>query len=189
MNLTGRRAIVLGGTSGIGLAAVLQLQEAGAQVVACGRREENLAKTNSQTGDAVTCERVDVLDREGLSALFARFAPVDVLVCAATGGDRATGPFAQMDLDGFQGSFRKLWGYTNSVRLALEHLAEDASIVLVSGSPRSQVSARHVGHLDGRQRGRGFCPCRRARDCTQTNQRGLARSYRYADVSSAGRGA
>ncbi|MCR9277826.1 MAG: SDR family oxidoreductase [Pseudomonadaceae bacterium] len=135
MNLTGRRAIVLGGTSGIGLAAVLQLQEAGAQVVACGRSEENLAKTNSLTGDAVTCERVDVLDREGLSALFARFAPVDVLVCAATGGDRATGPFAQMDLDGFQGSFRKLWGYTNAVRLALEHLAEDASIVLVSGSP------------------------------------------------------
>ncbi len=40
-----------------------------------------------------------------------------------------------MDLDGFQGSFRKLWGYTNSVRLGAEHMAEDAAIVLVSGYP------------------------------------------------------
>ncbi len=135
MDLNGRRAIVLGGTSGIGLAAVLMLEKAGASVVACGRSEENLAKTDGSTGATVTCEQVDVLDRDALSALFTRHAPVDVLVCAATGGDRATGPFAKMDLDGFQGSFRKLWGYTNSVRLALEHLSDDASIVLVSGSP------------------------------------------------------
>jgi NAD(P)-dependent dehydrogenase (short-subunit alcohol dehydrogenase family) len=40
-----------------------------------------------------------------------------------------------MDLDGFQGSFRKLWGYVNSVRLGAGHLAEDGCIVLVSGSP------------------------------------------------------
>lgn len=135
MDLNGKRAIVLGGTSGIGLAAVQLLEKAGAHVVACGRGEENLAKTNAQTGDTVTCEQADVLDRDALSALFARYAPIDVLVCAATGGDRATGPFAQMDLDGFQGSFRKLWGYTNAVRLALEHLSDEASVVLVSGSP------------------------------------------------------
>lgn len=135
MDLNGRRAIVLGGTSGIGLAAVMLLEQAGASVVACGRSEDNLARTDSQTGESVTCEQLDVLDREALSALFTRLAPVDVLVCAATGGDRATGPFAQMDLDGFQGSFRKLWGYTNAVRLALEHLSDDASVVLVSGSP------------------------------------------------------
>ena len=40
-----------------------------------------------------------------------------------------------MDLDGFQGSFRKLWGYTNSVRLGAEHMTEDGAIVLVSGYP------------------------------------------------------
>ena len=45
------------------------------------------------------------------------------------------GPFLEMDLDGFQGSFRKLWGYTNSVRLGTEHMTESGAIVLVSGYP------------------------------------------------------
>ena len=40
-----------------------------------------------------------------------------------------------MDLDGFQLSFRKLWGYTNSVRLGTEYLPDDGAIVLVSGFP------------------------------------------------------
>ena len=40
-----------------------------------------------------------------------------------------------MDLDAFQLSFRKLWGYTNSVRLGAEFLSNDGAIVLVSGFP------------------------------------------------------
>ena len=54
---------------------------------------------------------------------------------AATGGERALGPFLEMDLDGFQGSFKKLWGYVNSVRLGAAHMSEDGAIVLVSGYP------------------------------------------------------
>jgi NAD(P)-dependent dehydrogenase (short-subunit alcohol dehydrogenase family) len=45
------------------------------------------------------------------------------------------GPFAEMDLDGFEGSFRKLWGYVNATRLVLEHLSPSGSITIVSGSP------------------------------------------------------
>ena len=59
---------------------------------------------------------------------------------AATGGERASGPFLQMDLDGFQGSFRKLWGYTNSVRLGAPHMAADSAIVLVSGFPAKKAN-------------------------------------------------
>ena len=43
--------------------------------------------------------------------------------------------YVGMDLDGFQGSFRKLWGYVNSVHAAIPHLTDDGCIVLVSGSP------------------------------------------------------
>ena len=39
-NLTGRVAVVVGGTSGIGRAIALGLAEAGADVVATGRRQE-----------------------------------------------------------------------------------------------------------------------------------------------------
>lgn len=58
-----------------------------------------------------------------------------MLVSAATGGDRALGPFTEMDMDGFQGSFRKVWGYANVIRFGAPHLADDGAIVLVSGSP------------------------------------------------------
>jgi ABC-type transport system substrate-binding protein len=72
----------------------------------------------------------DVQDREALRALFAVSAPFDILVNAATGGPRAMGPFLQMDLDGYRGSFAKLWGYTNSVCLAAKHMAASTSCPL-----------------------------------------------------------
>ena len=134
MDINGRRALVLGGTSGIGLATVRMLADAGARVTGFGRSEANLESARGQA-PAVEFRSLDVLDREAMAAAFAGFAPVDILVNAATGGERAMGPFMQMDLDGFTGSFRKLWGYVNSVRLVGEHLAEDGCITLVSGSP------------------------------------------------------
>lgn len=139
MDLSGKRAIVLGGTSGIGLATTQQLEAAGAVVVAGSRSPENVNRAAAATGAGVTVRAIDVLDRDALSALFEENAGFDVLVNAATGGERATGPFLQMDLDGFQGSFRKLWGYANSVRLGAAHMAENGAIALVSGFPAKKA--------------------------------------------------
>ncbi len=135
MDLEGKKAVVLGGSSGIGLAVVQQLESAGVEVWAGGRDAGRLEAAKASVGSAVSFRQIDVLDRPALSELFEELGPIDILVNAATGGERAVGPFLKMDLDGFQGSFRKLWGYTNSVRLAAEHLSERASIVLVSGYP------------------------------------------------------
>ena len=49
------------------------------------------------------------------------------------------GPFATMDMDGYVGSFDKLWGYANAVRFGLEHLVDDGTIVVVSGTPARRV--------------------------------------------------
>jgi NAD(P)-dependent dehydrogenase (short-subunit alcohol dehydrogenase family) len=125
----GKTAIVLGGTSGIGAAISRQLVVGGARVIAASR------SSNHTPIEGAVGRSIDVLDRAALERLFAEFAPFDILVNAATGGDRAVGPFLQMDLDGFQGSFRKLWGYVNSVRLGAPHMTEQGSIVLISGSP------------------------------------------------------
>ncbi|MDA1073369.1 MAG: SDR family oxidoreductase [Proteobacteria bacterium] len=130
MDLRGKKALVFGGTSGIGLASVIKLRDLGAEVVAISRDPTKAGEIKG-----VTLLACDVRDKEALAALFARQAPFDVLISAATGGSRAAGPFLQMDLEGYQASFDKLWGYTNCVRLGTEHLSEQGCIVLVSGSP------------------------------------------------------
>ncbi|MFT5390387.1 MAG: NAD(P)-dependent dehydrogenase (short-subunit alcohol dehydrogenase family) [Gammaproteobacteria bacterium] len=132
MNIKGKKALVFGGTSGIGLAASLALAEKGAKVVAISRSPERARDALPATVELGAC---DVRDRDAMSALFAQHAPFDILVSAATGGDRAAGPFMEMDLDGFQGSFDKLWGYANCVRLGAGHLTDSGCIVLVSGIP------------------------------------------------------
>lgn len=135
MNIAGKRAVVLGGTSGIGLAATEQLVAGGAEVIAASRSQANLDKAAATVPTGAAFRQVDVLDRAALAALFQDCAPFDILVAAATGGERASGPFLAMDLDGFQGSFRKLWGYVNAVRLGAEHMTANGAIVLVSGYP------------------------------------------------------
>jgi NAD(P)-dependent dehydrogenase (short-subunit alcohol dehydrogenase family) len=134
VDLAGKRAVVLGGTSGIGLATVQRLLAAGVEVTAGGRSEQNIASA-AEAAPGATFRAIDVLDRDGMEALFSDCASFDVLVNAATGGERAVGPFLNMDPDGFQGSFDKLWGYVNSVRFGAHHMSEAGSIVLVSGSP------------------------------------------------------
>ena len=134
MELRDTHAIVLGGTSGIGLATVQQLIDAGARVTAGSRSAVHVDAARRVVPEA-EFHTVDVLDRASLTALFEAQAPFQVLVNAATGGARATGPFLDMDLDGFRGSFDKLWGYVSSVRLGAPHLSADGAIVLVSGFP------------------------------------------------------
>jgi NAD(P)-dependent dehydrogenase (short-subunit alcohol dehydrogenase family) len=135
MDPAGKRAVVLGGTSGIGLAAARQLQDAGAEVIALSRSADNAAAAREVLGQDADVRQLDVLDRDAMAATFAELAPFDILVNAATGGGRARGPFLEMDLDGYQGSFAKLWGYANSVRLGTQHLTPAGCIVLVSGFP------------------------------------------------------
>ncbi len=135
-DFSGKKAIVLGGTSGIGLAITEILRNGGAEVIAGSRRECKL--------EGVTCVQIDVLDRQGLSELFEKHTGFDYLVNAATGGLRAIGPFLEMDLDGFQNSFSKLWGYVNSVRLGVPHMKPGGAIVLYSGYPARKWRAGTV---------------------------------------------
>ena len=128
--VSGKKAVVFGGTSGIGLATVIKLRDLGADVVAVSRDPSKAGEI-----EGVTLAKCDVRDRDAMAELLADHAPIDILISAATGGARAAGPFLEMDLDGYQASFDKLWGYANVVRLGAQHLSDAGSITLVSGSP------------------------------------------------------
>ncbi len=140
MNIDGKKALVFGGTSGIGLAAAKQLAGLGAEVIAISRSPDRAGELPG----GITLRQCDVRDRAQIAALFEECAPYDILVTAATGGDRAAGPFLEMDLDGYQGSFDKLWGYANVVRYGTAGLSEDGSITLVSGAPARKAKPGQV---------------------------------------------
>ena len=90
MELTGRIAVVIGGTSGIGKALALGLARAGANVVATSRSEGPVAETAAEIralGRETLEIASDVLQRASLQSLLngtlARFGRVDILVNAA----------------------------------------------------------------------------------------------------------
>ena len=129
-----KKAVVIGGSSGIGRATVEALSARGAEVVVGSRRGQLDFELPGVSGASV-----DVLDRDGLAKFFEQVGEIDYLVNAATGGPRAMGPFMEMDLDGYQGSFAKLWGYTNSVRIGVPYVRDNGAIALVSGYPARKV--------------------------------------------------
>jgi len=146
MDVKGKKALVFGGTSGIGLATVKKLAALGADVVALSRSPDKA----SDLPAGARARQCDVLDADALQALLADEAPYDILISAATGGSRAAGPFMEMDMAGYQGSFAKLWGYANVIRYGVGHLADDGAAVLVSGTPArnckpGQVAISSVG--------------------------------------------
>jgi NAD(P)-dependent dehydrogenase (short-subunit alcohol dehydrogenase family) len=89
-DLNGKSAVVVGGTSGIGLAMAIGLAEAGADVVASSRRAEQVdeaAKAIEATGRQALRLTSDVADRASLQALLdgtvKEFGKVDILINCA----------------------------------------------------------------------------------------------------------
>jgi NAD(P)-dependent dehydrogenase (short-subunit alcohol dehydrogenase family) len=89
-DLTGRVAVVIGGTSGIGKSMALGFAEAGADVIATGRREANVAEVAAlieAEGRQTLTQTVDVADRASVDSLrdavVAKFGRMDVLLNVA----------------------------------------------------------------------------------------------------------
>jgi NAD(P)-dependent dehydrogenase (short-subunit alcohol dehydrogenase family) len=134
-DLRGQTVVVIGGTSGIGLATAINAAELGAQVWAVGRSSENIAKARSIAGDTLHYAQLDVHNVVGFESLFQQTGLVDHLVAAATGANRSMKPFMEQSAEQFSEAFNKFWGYTHVVRQGVPHLTENASITLVSGTP------------------------------------------------------
>ncbi|MFT4111132.1 SDR family NAD(P)-dependent oxidoreductase [Silvibacterium sp.] len=90
LSLEGKTAVVVGGTSGLGLAISLGLADAGADVVASARRPEQVESTAAEIevrGRRTLRLPSDVSDRASLEALLAgtldAFGKVDILINCA----------------------------------------------------------------------------------------------------------
>jgi NAD(P)-dependent dehydrogenase (short-subunit alcohol dehydrogenase family) len=98
ITLEGRTAVIIGGTSGIGRTMAIGLAEAGANVVATGRRTELVEQVAAEVaarGRRTIRQAVDVARRESIVALeeavTSELGPPDILInCAGTTKRRPT---------------------------------------------------------------------------------------------------
>lgn len=109
-DLTGRVAVAVGATSGLGKAIAIGLAHHGADVVPTGRRVERIEDVCAEVEAAGRCtirQTTDVTSRQSIDALrdavLARFGRVDILVNAA--GYTFKQPLAQVSESEWSGIF------------------------------------------------------------------------------------
>jgi NAD(P)-dependent dehydrogenase (short-subunit alcohol dehydrogenase family) len=122
--------LVIGGTSGIGLAVAQQLSLRGDTVHLAGRNQDRTAKATVAV-EGSQGHVLDANDPEAVRALAADLAPIQRLVITLAGNGGA-GPLAELPVDDLRRAFEeKYWPTVTALKAALPSLAPDASITLV----------------------------------------------------------
>ena len=126
--------VIVGGTSGVGLALAQRYADQGREVVITGRdaaRASDIARGIGSNGGVQSCS-LDLAEPDAIGACLAGVGPVDRLVLAAIERDENT----VRDYDvarALRLVTLKLVGYTEVVHALAPRLTEDASILLFGG--------------------------------------------------------
>ncbi len=134
MSLQGKRVVVIGGTSGIGL-AVAQAAMAGGAGVVVGSSSADKVGAVKDTLPGAEALVVDVKAESSVEAFFAQVAALDHLVFTA--GDwslRGGGPIESLDVAAAASQFGvRFWGALTAVKHAKARIREGGSITLTDG--------------------------------------------------------
>jgi NAD(P)-dependent dehydrogenase (short-subunit alcohol dehydrogenase family) len=147
---SGKNVVVIGGNSGIGLAAARAFAKEGAQVVITGRSPETLHSAAQQIGHGTVAIRSDIGDVTQIAQLFtqlsAQLGHIDVLfVNAGIGAFQFIEKVTEQDWDNIHAV--NLKGVFFSVQKALPLLRKGSSVVLtgsigaLKGIPTGSVYA------------------------------------------------
>ena len=144
--LTGKKVVVVGGSSGIGLAPAELAKAQGAEVVIASRNAERVAAAAKKIG--ATGIAADVTNDESVVALFKQCGPVDHVV--VTAAQLRTGPFKTVAMEDVRATMEgKFWGPWRVARAA--EIRAGGSLTLVSGflNIRPRPNSAIVGAANG----------------------------------------
>ncbi|MBF0565328.1 MAG: SDR family oxidoreductase [Nitrospirae bacterium] len=134
VSLEGQRVVVIGGSSGIGLASAMVLAHAGARLVIVGRSEKKLVAAKTHFEADMESLSLDFSREGSVKIFFANLGKFDHLVLTADGFP-AWGALKDIDTAALRKDFdNKFWGYFHCAKYALPHIREDGSITFVTGA-------------------------------------------------------
>ena len=147
MDLSGKHYVIIGGSSGMGLATARVAVERGATVEIVGRSPEKLqAAANQIASNRVSTVSLDMMDEAAVRAYFAglKDGSIDSLIISAS--NAAHGPFESAKTDDIRGMFNsKFFGPLVVAREALPKLRDGASITFFSGVLSRRPGANGAG--------------------------------------------
>ena len=126
--LAGKKVVVVGGSSGIGLATAELAKREGADVIVASRNVDRLDAVAARL-NAIAIP-ADVTSDESIASLFRRCGPVDHVV--VTAAQLRTGPFKTVSMEDVHATMEsKFWGAWRVARAA--DIRPGGSLTLVSG--------------------------------------------------------
>ncbi|MFJ6738387.1 SDR family oxidoreductase [Streptomyces sp. NPDC091279] len=159
MALSGRHIVIIGGSSGMGLATARAAAAAGAAVTIASSDQGRLTGALAQLPDACDGAVVDTRDEAGVAALFDRVGELDHVVYTA-GDTVRPQPLADLPLDAARELFEvRFWGAVATVKHAARRIRPGGSIVLTSGTvavrptPGTALAAGAAAATEGLTRG------------------------------------
>lgn len=134
MALTGQRIVVIGGSSGMGLATAQAAAEAGALVTIASSSKERIDAALAELPDSCEGVALDVRDEAAVADLFARVGELDHVVFTA--GDQADRrALKQLPIEQARHMFDvRFWGAVAIAKHAAPRIRPGGSITLTSGT-------------------------------------------------------
>jgi NAD(P)-dependent dehydrogenase (short-subunit alcohol dehydrogenase family) len=130
MDFEDTRAVVIGGSSGIGFATAQAIIERGGEVVIGARDDDDRLRATAELGPEADEAAIDIADPDSVEAFFEAVGEFDYLVC--TPAYIPTG-FDVSDDDLREAFDVKFFGYYYAATAAREYLAEDGAVVFITG--------------------------------------------------------
>ncbi|HYF16238.1 MAG TPA: SDR family oxidoreductase [Ramlibacter sp.] len=154
--LQGQQVVVIGGSSGMGLATAQAAAAAGARVLVAGRDEAKLARAAERIGSGAAARRLDITDEAAVQRFFAALDGLDHLVVTAHASSVVTGAIdtlANMSIAAARAFMEtKFWGPFTVAKYAAPRLSANGSIVFFSGAAGARKLLPHhtaIGATNG----------------------------------------